>query len=509
VPRESRPLHGHLCALAAALLATLLSCRAGPSPAESGLLEAGSSYFQPFGKLWRRDELALCPELAEAIRYDLRLRVSEDLRQAVGELQLRFTNRQPQAILELPFLCYPSLTRGALRLTSVQVAGATVQPTWQADGALLVVPLHPALSSGTSTTVTFQYDLQIPEGRAGEANLFSLTGEVLSLAYPYPMLPAPRAWAHDLPAGYGDFTTNEASFYRVRVSVPEGVVVAAPGVELRRSREAGRAELLFVLGPARDLYLAASREFLTLEERRGDILVRSFFLPGQEEGGLLALDVAHAALEAFSRRFGPYPFTTLTVVSAPLRALGMEFPGIIVMASRLYGASGEAPGGPDRFAFEGTLAHEVAHQWFYGLVGNDQLLEPWIDESLAQYAFVLYYRDRYGEAARAQQELQDTWDAVQRARIPIGLPVREYTREQYGAIIYGRAPLFLQALSARLGEQRFELLLSELLQRHRWGLVDGGVFRLLAEELCRCDLGDLWAQWVYPVAAPTPAGAAR
>ena len=131
--------------------------------------------------------------------------------------------------------------------------------------------------------------------------------------------------------------------------------------------------------------------------------------------------------------------------------------------------------------------------------GADQLQEPWIDESLAQYAYYLYCRDRYGDAAAAQRDIADAWDRLRRAEIPIGRPVSAYTLRQYRAIIYGRAPLFLEALARLMGEEPFELFLRELLRPYRWRLVDGQGFKSLAVELGGSDpdaLERLWRQWV-------------
>jgi aminopeptidase N len=293
--------------------------------------------------------------------------------------------------------------------------------------------------------------------------------------------------------------TNEVSFYVVEASAPEEAVLAFPGIELGRRTAQGRTEVLFALGPARDLFLAASREFVVLEERRGGVTVRSVAPRGREDGARLVLSAAEEALVSFSRRFGPYPFSTLNLVAAPFGALGMEFPGITLLALRLYDLGEGAHGIPHRVLLEATLAHEVAHQWFYASVGNDQLEEPWIDESLAQYASWLYYRDRENAAgARGMiQEFEERWERVERAPIPIGKPVSAYSPLEYSAIIYGRAPLFLRALALEMGEERFDRFLAELAARFEWRLIDGDDFRLLAEEACGCDLAALWGEWVY------------
>jgi aminopeptidase N len=209
------------------------------------------------------------------------------------------------------------------------------------------------------------------------------------------------------------------------------------------------------------------------------------------------LAAAQGALAGFSRRFGAYPYPTLTVVSLPLEVFGCEFSGIVLVSSRLAGPAAEVGGIPPLVLAEATTAHEVAHQWFFGLVGSDQVLEPWLDESLAQYATLLFYRDRDGEpgARGYRQSFEGRWERVGRADIPIGKPVAAYTEKEYAAIVYGRAPLFLEALADRMGRPAFDRLLRAWCARFRWKIARGRDFLSLAGEECGCDLGGLAAEW--------------
>ena len=116
--------------------------------------------------------------------------------------------------------------------------------------------------------------------------------------------------------------------------------------------------------------------------------------------------------------------------------------------------------------------------------------EPWLDEALVQYVTWLYYVDAYGE--RAAQGYRDSWvgswDRVDRADVPIGLPSGAYTRNQYGAIVYGRGPLFIEALAEEMGQEVFDEFLRNYYESHQWGIGTGDTFRLLAEQRCQCDL---------------------
>ncbi|MFN2504383.1 MAG: hypothetical protein ABR540_09150 [Acidimicrobiales bacterium] len=87
------------------------------------------------------------------------------------------------------------------------------------------------------------------------------------------------------------------------------------------------------------------------------------------------LDRAIAVLEASSRRFGPYPWPAFAVSVTPGISTGVEYPGHI-----LHG-----PG-----TATDILTHEVGHQWFYSLVGNNQARDPWLDEALTTWVEARY-----------------------------------------------------------------------------------------------------------------------
>jgi aminopeptidase N len=149
---------------------------------------------------------------------------------------------------------------------------------------------------------------------------------------------------------------------------------------------------------------------------------------------------------------------------------------------------------------EGTVAHEVGHQYFYNLVGNDQLDDPWLDEAMAQFLMLQYYGDLYGAggAAGVRDSLNARWNRVELAKIPIGLPVTAYQGAEYGAIVYGRGPLFIEALKDQMGDSSFDAFLRDYTETFSWGIATPEAFQQLAEKHCACDLDALFNEWVYP-----------
>jgi aminopeptidase N len=82
---------------------------------------------------------------------------------------------------------------------------------------------------------------------------------------------------------------------------------------------------------------------------------------------------ARDALEAHAQRFGPYPWTTFTVVASHMDRFSFEYPTLVFQSA-------------DEADLARGLAHEIGHQWFYSLVGNNQARDPWLDEALATWA---------------------------------------------------------------------------------------------------------------------------
>jgi aminopeptidase N len=93
-----------------------------------------------------------------------------------------------------------------------------------------------------------------------------------------------------------------------------------------------------------------------------------------DDPGATARELARA-MRAHTARFGPFPYERLAVAVLPDIRGGIEYPGAILMGKNQIR--------------DATASHEVAHEWFYGLIGDDQARDPWLDESFATYAEAL------------------------------------------------------------------------------------------------------------------------
>ncbi|MCP4361527.1 MAG: M1 family metallopeptidase, partial [Chloroflexi bacterium] len=319
---------------------------------------------------------------------------------------------------------------------------------------------------------------------------------VLALAHFYPLIAVydDEGWNVELPAEFADIVYADSSFYIMRVTAPDGLTLAASGIEIDREDTGDQQIVTFAGGPMRDFYLAAGDDYELMSRTVGETTINSYAPAELAAGAEMTLDFAENALQSFNQRLGPYPFTEFDMVSITTLALGIEYPGIVALSNQLYNPNESVRGIPGRVMLESTVAHEVAHQWFYSVIGNDQLDEPWIDESLTQFATMLYYSDVQGPggAAGFRESLEGRWARVDGADIPIGLPVGAYSPQEYGAIVYGRGPLFVETLAETMGPEAFEAFLHDYYQTHQWGIATSKSLKQLAEQHCICDLTPLF-----------------
>lgn len=444
--------------------------------------------------------------LPGATVYQIDLKIEDDLTAVAGHQVACYTNREEVPLEEIVFRLFPNRLGGEATVSNLRANGQELKPSYDLADSALRVPLARELQPGEEVTIEMDFQVEVAHEMGRNYGLFGLFDEVLSLHEVYPVIPVydDEGWNVELPARSGDVTYYDTAFYRVDVTAPADLVVVASGVEAGREEGPQETTITFAAGPARGFYLAASPEYVKVTGQVGETTVNSYSLQGQEEAAGLALDYATRALESFNQRFGAYPYTEFDVVSTPMTALGMEYPGIVAVTLHVYNLDDQIRGTAAPMMMEGTVGHEVAHQWFYNLVGNDQIDEPWLDEALAQYVTGLYYRDRYGEQGYEgwRGSWVDRWNRVDKAEMPIGLPVAEYDSGAYGAIVYGRGPLFVEALASKMGQETFEGFLRDYARTYAWDIGTGEAFLALAQEHCQCDLTVLFRAWVYPEAEP-------
>jgi hypothetical protein len=462
-----------------------------PAPPPANPLEQQETALQPRFR-------AELNGLAQAPRYFIQASVDPGTGQVTGQMSVEYTYRGAQPLTELAFRLLPNAQAiyggGSLTVENVTQKGRSLQTTLAQGRTVLRVSLPQPLQPGQMTALSIAFRAQVPAGSGQGYGIFSRSQESLSLAGWYPLLALYQdGWQTPPVPAVGDAMWAETSLYDVRLIVPSGYEVVSTGTAIERQDKAGQSTWHIVSGPAREFALAMSNRFEQRETQVDGVRLRLYTLPARAAATAPdeALKMMAAAFKAYVARFGPYPYTEFDLVEAAVGIGGYEFSGMVYVD---YNRRVRGPFEPYRY----LSAHEIAHQWWYNLVGNASVDEPWLDEALASYAAVLYLQ--YAGDAQGAARLLESWKADYGLRRPGDPPVDSSALlfsnwVAYRRTVYYHGALFLDELRQTLGDERFFALLQRLQTRYRYRMMTTGDFLREAEDIAGHDIAALWARW--------------
>ncbi|MEZ4614905.1 MAG: M1 family aminopeptidase [Caldilineaceae bacterium] len=326
---------------------------------------------------------------------------------------------------------------------------------------------------------------------------------MISLPLFYPSLAVYQPTANALGGGWwltqgtirGDSAFNVASLFVVTATMPANQVPVTSGTLITSTFVGNqRARHVWVTGPSREFLLHTSSQFRSVSAEAYGTRVTSYWLPGQEGMGRAALNYGIAALRIYSDEFGPYPYRDMRIAPAPLYFRGMEYPQVSLLGIEVYSRQQDS--------LESLLAHEVAHQWWYQLVHNDPVNEPWLDEALAEYSMKLYLESLRGDDDASELQLS-RWDNPVKGMRTVGdatlidQAVGDFDSSSlYETVVYAKGALFYDSIRKTLGERRFNRFLREYLAAHRYGIVTTEDWLDAVRELNTPALEVLYEEWV-------------
>ena len=270
--------------------------------------------------------------------------------------------------------------------------GQVLEVQYDEDGTLAWLPLPRSLPPGGELRLQYNFVARLPRIliRTGHAGRFYV------LAQWFPKLGVLRedGW-HCAPfRPYSEFYADFGD-YHVLVQVPNGYIVGATGRKTDERVQGDWQLFRFEAERVHDFVWFAGRDLRTLEHDLEGVPVRIQYPPGHGAAARRYDRALAFAMRWFRRHVGAYPYPGLTLLDPPvaaLRAGSMEYPMVIV--------AGLGLGLPARLRLaEIVLFHQFGHQYWYGVVANDEATYPWIDEGLATYTEIRLMNERYGERA--------------------------------------------------------------------------------------------------------------
>ncbi len=412
-------------------------------------------------------EPAFPPDLSiDRTRYTIEAAIDFNARSLqVGQL-IEYLNTSGEPLEAIELVVEPNRTAGAFRLRRVAGGPAGRPFDYTLEGGRLTVQLPGALPPGRGAALYLDYDLAVPARSAP----FGFDGRQLNLGDWYPRIPpfeAGTGWLIYEPSNVGEHLVYDTADFVVSLEILDGrpdLVIAAAGAGSETDFSRPITHLA-----ARNFSLSISPDFQIASRRVGETEVNSYFFEADRRAGEAALVVVANALELFSERFGPYPHDFLAVVEAGL-ADGLEYDGLFFLDAGLYQNYRGTPEG----YLTAIAVHETAHQWWYGLVGSNQALHPWLDEAPATYSELLYYEAFAPEAV-------NWWWGTRVWRYPSLDPLDStiydsFEFQTYVNAVYLRGARFFHDVRGLLGNRGFDKFMGDYLAAGRGGINDPDAF---------------------------------
>lgn len=530
----NRAVHRAFRRAGALLLLLLVVWTANPSPvalaatplpvsspvAQSGPGDADPALYAPI--LPGQHEEIYAETAGKLSRYRIEASLDpggeDQLATVTGTEDLLFYNETGGTLTQVFFRLYangPRYGEGAIALRDVEIEGARVTPELLPDDpassrrgeeTIARLPLPAPVPAGGTAEIRMGFTTTVPTRPRESYGIFSRQDDAgtVALAHWYPILagfdasgePELRPLSR-----FGDPIFSNTALYDVTITAPADLVLVTTGSETEEETNGSNVRSQYLSGPVRDFTIVADDDYASVSQEVDGTTVTSYYNPEHAAGGAAVLRYATQSLAIFNDLFGPYPYAELDLVDVALRngAAGVEFPQLLYVGHDYYDSPSVEEGSPGFLEY--VVAHEVAHQWWYGLVGNDQYVDAFIDEGLTNYVTIVYFERQYGEEEGAYQREINLLEPYRDALATIGDQVIHQPTDDfpsagaYGVMTYAKAPLGFEALRAEIGDEAFFAALRDYADRMQFDIAAPTDLRAAFERASGEDLTEIWRRW--------------
>lgn len=435
--------------------------------------------------------LVACAELESpesSVGYDICATFDVDSHSLTGELSLDYVYKGESTLTSLTFSLHPNrYMEGALKVDNVYVDGSQVGFSI-VNKTYMEVALPYELFGGDKVSVVINWTLEVVEGDG----IFGYSERDVRLSGWYPVLCVLEdEWCTD-EGRWGDYLFSECADYTVRLTVSDKVTVASSGKRIMQTNSDDTVTYTYEGKNMRDFAFAISERFSVVSGVCGSTLVSAYGF--DEKGAQSMLVMAQRALFFYNERYGNYPYPTYSVCSTKLKEGGMEFSGLVYVNDTLIDTE-----------LEEVVAHETAHQWWYGVLGSSPIKYAWLDEGLTEYSTLCYMSSRHGEewyntkVTKSHQAYASLCDVEIRLNNRCDIPMSQSTTlyrssYEYAMVTYVKGMLFFENLNS-ITNGKLDLALREYYRDFAYGIVTPENLRLIVEKKSKLNLIGFFDAW--------------
>lgn len=387
-----------------------------------------------------------------------------------GHETATFTNASATALSEVYLRLWDNYhgTCSAPPITVTNVTGGTAGALAVSCTALPITLATP-LAQGQSATIGFDLGISVPSGadRFGYDGSFSFIGNAL----PVLAVKDGAGWHLDPYTNNGESFYSLAADFKVTLDHPTTLLVPATGTSVDTAGSSGRTVTTATATKVRDFAWAAGPFTKISGTSAAGTPINVYSVSGISSSSASSmLSTARTAVDAHAARFGAYPYGELdAVIDNNFWFGGMEYPGFVL-----------------DLVSTTALTHEIGHQWWYGIVGDDEYNSPWLDESFTDYATDL----ALGSTGT------NCWNSVSWAssaeKITNSMAYWDAHSSRYGTVVYTYGKCALHDLRRLIGDTAMANLLKSYATSHWYGVSTTAEFKAAAQAATTTDLTSFW-----------------
>ncbi|MDF9810894.1 M1 family aminopeptidase [Streptomyces sp. SPB162] len=389
-----------------------------------------------------------------------------------GHESATFTNASSTPLSEVYLRLWDNYhgTCSAMPITVSNVTGGTAGALSVACTALQI-SLPAPLAQGQSATIGYDLGITVPSGadRFGHDGAFNMIGNAL----PVLAVKDGAGWHLDPYTNNGESFYSLASDFKVTLDHPSTLLAPATGASVDTPGTSGRTITTATASKVRDFAWAAGPFTKISGTSAAGTPINIYSVSGISSADSQSmLSTAKTAVDAHAARFGAYPYGELdAVIDNSFWFGGMEYPGFVL-----------------DLVSTTALTHEIGHQWWYGIVGDDEYNTPWLDEAFTDYATDLA-QNKTGTSC---------WNSVSWAstaeKITNSMAYWDAHSSRYSTVIYSYGKCALHDLRRVLGDSVMAKLLKDYATSHWYGISTTAEFKAAAQAATATDLTSFWTQ---------------
>ncbi len=398
---------------------------------------------------------------------------------------------KPYTILTVA-TCFPNgISYGDINILSTKVDGKEKPfELVGEDEDILKIDFGFKLSAGKKVKIEISFSLKLPNS----THRLGYYQSNINLGNFYPIVCKFVDGKFDMTPYYstGDPFFSDISNYEVNFTYSKDYTLCSTGsFETKANGEKLTANIS--ARAVRDFAMCLSSDSGLVSTTSGDTKI--FYMGYHDDADLnKQLSLSKKALEYFNKAFGEYPYSTLSVVKTPFIYGGMEYPNIVYISDAI----------DDEDEYMKVVVHEIAHQWWYCTVGNDEAREAWLDESLAEYSSALFfennpefgisYDDLVGTALSSYLLYVDVISTLNGdVNTKMNLHVNEYQNDyEYSYMVYVKGVIMFDALKSAVGENKLLAGLKRYYKDNKFKIATKSNFFDAFKSACHKDLDNFF-----------------